>query len=73
MDYWLALFVKEIRRKDNKPYPSNTLKTLLLAFYMRDKCSLPDVDLFNSKDTRFNYFRRNLDARMKELTGEGIG
>ena len=33
VDYWLAAFVLEARRKDGEFYPGNTLKNLLAAIF----------------------------------------
>ena len=41
--------------------------------HLREECGFVDVDLLNDKATRFSYFRRSLDAHMKQLTADGIG
>ena len=62
---WLCRFVLEVRRKDGKPYPPNTLHQLCCGIlcYLREV--KPVLDLF--KNPEFASFRKTLDAEMKRL------
>lgn len=75
MDYWLQRFILEIRRKDGNFYPPNTLVQITSALqrYLRSDCDINDVNFFKEDDPTFAGFRKTLDARMKELTSQGIG
>ena len=74
LDYWLSLFVMEVRRRDRSAYPPNSLFQIVagLQRFLREERSLCDV-VFFSKSSRFSRLRKSLDCRMKELTAEGIG
>ncbi|XP_066290479.1 zinc finger MYM-type protein 2-like [Branchiostoma lanceolatum] len=75
MDFWLARFVFEIRRKDGKPYPPRTLYNIVAAImrHLREDLSRHDMNFLDKADIRFAQFRKALDARMKELTAQGVG
>ncbi len=70
----LPRFVMEARRQDKTPYPPNTLMMLVAGIqrYLREN-GKPEVSIFGDKDARFARTRSALDARMKELTREGVG
>ena len=74
MDYWLQRFILEIRRKDGNPYPPNTLVQITSALqrYLRTDCDI-NVNFYKDDDPTFAGFRKTLDARMKDLTAQGIG
>ena len=74
MDYWLQRFVYEIRRKDGKPYPPDTLTQITagLQRYLRVDRNI-HVNLFRTDDSTFAGFRQALDSRMSELTNQGVG
>ncbi|CAH1242382.1 Hypp6640 [Branchiostoma lanceolatum] len=75
MDFWLARFVFEIRRKDGKPYPPTTLYNIVAAImrHLREDLSRHDMNFLDKADIRFAQFRKALDARMKQLTAQGVG
>lgn len=56
------------------PYPPKSLELLAgLQRFMRTSLNLDYVDIFCATTTSFKLTRRSLDARMKELTSEGVG
>ena len=75
LDFWLSKFVVECRRKDGKPHPSNTLSQIIagLQRHLRDELGRNVVNMFTKTDRTFANFRQSLDARMKELTSNGMG
>ncbi|XP_019637242.1 PREDICTED: zinc finger MYM-type protein 2-like [Branchiostoma belcheri] len=75
MGFWLSRFVFEIRRQDGKPYPPKTLYNIVAAImrHFREDLSRHDMNFLDKSDTRFAEFRKALDARMKELTAQGVG
>ena len=70
----LARFVQEARRKDGKEYPASSLHDIVAATQrcMREN-GCPEVSFFDEKSPSFDFLRKSLDARMKELTKKGIG
>ena len=71
LDYWLSMFVLEVRRRDGLPYPPNTLYSMCcgLMRYVRDLH--PEVNFF--KQPEFAGFRKSLDGEMKRLRQAGLG
>ena len=71
LDYWLSMFVLELRRRDGLPYPPNTLYSMCcgLMRYVRDLH--PEVNFF--KQPEFAGFRKSLDGEMKRLRQSGLG
>ena len=74
LDYWLSLFVLEVRRQDKQPYPPNSLFNLVAGIQRflaveRDCC---DLNVFG-KNSKVPRMRKALDCRMKELTAQGLG
>lgn len=65
----------EIKRKDGKNYPPNTLVQIVsgLQRYLRTECQKHYVNFFKEDDTRFANFRKALDTKMKELQSQGVG
>lgn len=73
--YWMCFFVQEARRRDGQDYPPNTLTALTsgLKRYL-NASGRPDFNPYNKEDGgKFYQFRKALDARMQELTRQGIG
>ena len=62
---WLCRFVVEVRRKDGKHYPPNTVHQLCCGLLRRLRQYNPSLDIF--KNPEFDAFRRTLDAEMKRL------
>lgn len=62
---WLCRFVVEVRRKDGKHYPPNTVHQLCCGLLCRLRQYSPSLDIF--KNPEFDAFRRTLDAEMKRL------
>ena len=74
IDHWLSRFVLEVRRKDGKPYPPNTLYNIVSGIqrYYKDEKERPDLDFLSSSNHFFISLRKVLDSRMKKLTEEGL-
>ena len=77
LGFWLAKFVLEIKRKDGKDYPPQTLRQIcsIIQRALRNgqygqNCNL---EIFNKKDRHFYHFFASLVCKMKKLTSEGIG
>lgn len=72
LDAAMCRFVLEIRRKDGKEYPPNTVHHICCGImrYLRME-GQPDIDFF--KEISFSRFRDVLDSEMKRLQGEGVG
>lgn len=70
----LSHFVYEIRRKDGKQYPSNTIYGIMCGIirYFREECNRPDLNFLKEEHIRFFYLRRCIDRRMQEVTEEGV-
>ena len=65
LDRWLSRFVIEIRRRDGKEYPPNTLYQICcgILHYIREV--KPQLDIF--REAAFASFRKTLDAEMKRF------
>jgi hypothetical protein len=74
LDYWLQRFIVEIRRKDGNPYPPSTLLAITSGIqrHLRTENNA-QVNFFKEDENTFLGFRKALDARMKELTVQGVG
>ena len=77
LGFWLARFVLEIKRKDGKYYPPQTIHQICSSTQRAlrngqhgQNC---DLEIFNEKDRNFYHFYSSLDSKMKELTSKGIG
>jgi len=75
LNIWLQRFFVQIRRTDGTPYPTNTLTQIVAALqrHLRSMFSNRQINLFKDDDIVFREIRKILDARMKVLTGQGIG
>ena len=64
----------EARCQDETPYPPATLMQLVAGIQhnFREK-GQPSLAIFGDKDPRFAWIHGALDARMKQLTKEGVG
>ena len=74
IDKHLSRFILEARRQDGSPYPPKTLYQLVCALqrYLREN-DRPEVAILDEKQPAFATSRKVLDARMKDLTSEGVG
>ncbi|XP_063442151.1 uncharacterized protein LOC134722460 [Mytilus trossulus] len=74
IDFWMSRFIMECRREDGSPYPPNTLMNLTngLQRYLREN-GRPEIFFLPKNTSTFSTFQKALDARMKELTHDGIG
>ena len=70
----LPRFIMEARRQDKSPYPPNTLVMLIAGIqrYLRENGN-PSLSILGDTDAHFARTRSALDARMKQLTKEGVG
>ena len=78
VDYWLATFVLEARRKDGEFYPPNTVRNILAAIFRHMKtnlgaCNVPN--LVDKKEREINYPRlhNTIDGQFKQLRCMGVG
>ena len=70
MDFWLSRFILEIRRKDGKPYPPNSLYQICCGLLRHLRGSgRAEVNLF--EQARFHNFCTVLDSEMKRLNSTG--
>ena len=72
IDEAMCRFALEIRRKDGKQYPPNTIHHICCGVmrYLRTQ-GKPEIDFF--KDSSFSHFRAVLDSEMNQLQGQGVG
>ena len=78
VDYWLATFVLEARRKDGDYYPGNTLKNLLAAPFRATKSNLGPLNVVNfidktQREAHYPHLHNALDNQLKMLKSCGIG
>ena len=74
LNKYLSFFIKEVNRQDGKPYPPRSLYSIvsgILRLLREDRVN--DKNFLDQKDGRFAYFRKTFDAKMKQLTKEGVG
>ena len=73
MAFWLSRFIIECHQKDGTPYPPNTLYNITASIQrtLRDEYGRNEVKILDISDICFADFRKQLDARMKELTNQG--
>ena len=72
LDYWLSRFVLEVRKKNAKEFPPNSLHHLCCGILRHLRaCGSASIDIF--KDPELNSFRRTLDSEMKRLQSSGLG
>ena len=74
MDEYLPHFVFDARHQDWNSYPLKTLYLLVcgLQWFLRES-GRPEVAIFDKKQLVFDRSRKALDARMKQLTMQGVG
>lgn len=60
----------EIRKTSGEPYPGNTLRDILIS--LRQYCSINGREVKFLNDPEFISLKHTLDARMRELSAEGI-
>ena len=71
MQYWLVLFVLEVRKKCGDVYPPNSLHHIVFGVMRHVRWSgHPSIDFF--KDPKFIDFSCTLDAEMKRLQQQGV-
>ena len=70
----LCRFLLEARRQDGAPYPAKTLYSIIAGIqrFLRES-GRHEISFLNTADPTFGRLRQALDARMKELTAEGVG
>ena len=69
MNFWLCKFVIEARKKDQQPYPPDTLYSLCCGLFRALKTDRADVKPFENPE--FAAFTSTLDAKMKMLKSTG--
>ena len=78
VNYWLAAFILEARRKDGEFYPGNTVRNILAAIFRAMKANMGAVNVPNFIDKRqqeiyFPHLRNALDGHLKMLRSKGVG
>ena len=68
LDKWLSRFVLEVRRKDGKVYPPNSLHQLCCGLLHSIQEYNPAIDFFKSPE--FASFWKTLDAEMKRIKSD---
>ncbi len=70
----MARFVQEVRRKDGKEYPASSLNNIVAAVqrHLREN-KRPEINFYDQRNPIFDLLRKSLDAKMKELTRNGVG
>ena len=74
MNQYLSQFVHEAVKQDGSWYPPNSLYQLIagLQRHLRES-GRPEIAFFDERSPVFDKLRKSLDARMKQLAGEGLG
>lgn len=74
MQQKLCRFILEVRRQDGAPYPAKTLYSIVAGIqrFLRES-GRHEIGFLNQADPTFGRLRQALDARMKELTSQGVG
>jgi len=72
LDYLLQDFIVSARKENKEPYPPSSLRSIIsgIIAYFRNNFNRP-WDFF--KDREFSESRKVLDAKMRELTRNGVG
>ena len=78
VDYWLAAFILEARRKDGEFYPPNTVRNILAAIFRHMKAHLGArnvPNMIDKKEHEINYPRlhNTMDGHFKQLRSMGVG
>ena len=78
VDYWLATFILEARRKDGQFYPPNTVRNILAAIFRHMKANLGArnvPNMINKQEREINYPRLHnaMDGHFKQLRSMGVG
>ena len=68
---WLSKFILEVRRRDGKPYPPQTLYSIICGLMRYVRELRPDINFFSG--SHFAGLKRTLDAEMKRLRSLGLG
>ena len=74
MQQKLCRFILEVRRQDGAPYPAKTLYSIVAGIqrFLRES-GRHEIGFLNHADPTFGRLRQALDARIKELTSQGVG
>ena len=71
IDYWMQKFVLEIRRKDGKEYPPNTVYQICYGIMHHIRKYSPEINFFSQPT--FASFKKTLYGEMKRLKANGAG
>ncbi len=71
LNYWMSKFILEIRRKDGKEYPPNTLYSVSCGVMRHVRKYCPEINFF--VQAQFAGFKKTLDSEMKRLKAGGAG
>lgn len=72
MSYWLPLFITEVRRRDKRPYPPDTLMQIAsgLQRHLRHVSGRSDITFFDKYSPTFAQFREALKARSDAINSK---
>lgn len=78
VDYWLAAFILEARRRDGEFYPGNTVRNILAAIFRAMKANMGAINVPNFIDKKqqemyFPQLHNALDRHLKMLRSKGVG
>ena len=74
LNQWVSRFIVEVRNRDGKPYPPNTIKSLLAAMMRHMRSKNPTTpDFMARRDPRFRDIQTSLEATIRTLEEQGIG
>ena len=71
LNHWMTRFIIEIRCKDGKEYPQNTLYSISCAILRHIRNYCPELNFFAQPE--IHGFRKTLDSEMKRLKADGVG
>ena len=71
IDYWMQKFVLEIRCKNGKEYPPNTVYQICCGIMHHIRKYSPEINFFSQPT--FATFKKTLDVEMKRLKANGAG
>ena len=75
LDFWLSIFVCEVRRQDGTLYPAMSLKNLCIGIwrYLRQECERYDLNFMDTTNYAFVNFRSTLDGVINQINSKGVG
>ena len=71
LDYWMSKFILEVRCRDGKEYPPNTLYQICCGIMRHARHYCPELNFFTQSE--FSGLKKTLDGEMKRLKSCGAG